>query len=610
MSIQQENHYKERDPVQTVDRLKAILGEMHIEMDEAWCPKSTIGTYSLRVTIKGTNIGSNGKGVSKEYARASAYAEFFERFQNCNYFMSNAGIQDGVTCFPDEKKMSSLEIVQSKNAFIERYYSGRNKENLTLLDKVLNYRKLHRFDFHCCCDDDKHTVLPFYSVKTEKIEYLPFFAYYFYYLSNGMCAGNTPEEAIVQGLSEIIERYVQKRIFSEKLSLPDIPDEHVKKFPYIDNMIKQLMKNDGYTYKLKDCSLGGQFPVAALIAIQKNTGKYGVKFGCHPDFGIAMERTLTEATQGVDITDYTDRSTFDFKNSNVQDNYNIYGSFYVGTAQYPYEILLEQPSYPFVPVQDVSHMSNKEILDSMINQILSMGYDVLVRDVSYLGFPSYHIIVPGMSELQDVSDQKFRAYNTKTLIAQLLNDPSLINKENCRYIIETMRHFAGSQFDESMMMYYCFPIKFKCPGEEFGLGWVYLTAMCYALSGDYTKAAEYIGALRNATKHVESERSSFYNAVYYYLDGMAAICDHKKVMAYLDMLFDKTICLEINNIFSNPDQIITKQYPFHRHNLDGYCHNNNECCELDLYLDCYAQLRKKQIDNPINQADLNHVFMQ
>ena len=51
-------------------------------MKEIWSEKSTVDTYSLRLVIEGTDIGTNGKGISKELATASAYAEFFERFQN------------------------------------------------------------------------------------------------------------------------------------------------------------------------------------------------------------------------------------------------------------------------------------------------------------------------------------------------------------------------------------------------------------------------------------------------------------------------------------------------------------------------------------------------
>ena len=66
-----ESHYKEVSPVKTVEKIKSILDELEIGVEENWCDKSDIETYSLRLSIKGTNIGSNGKGISKEYARAS-----------------------------------------------------------------------------------------------------------------------------------------------------------------------------------------------------------------------------------------------------------------------------------------------------------------------------------------------------------------------------------------------------------------------------------------------------------------------------------------------------------------------------------------------------------
>ena len=53
-----------------------------LEVEENWKKKSSVNTYSLRLCIKGTNIGQNGKGMTKEFALASAYAEFLERYQN------------------------------------------------------------------------------------------------------------------------------------------------------------------------------------------------------------------------------------------------------------------------------------------------------------------------------------------------------------------------------------------------------------------------------------------------------------------------------------------------------------------------------------------------
>jgi len=612
MSIQQDNHYKEISPAQTVASLKAILDEMQIELEEDWVPENSIDTYSLRLNIKGTGAGSNGKGVSKEYALASAYAEFFERYQN-NIILSTINIVwekiDGFRYFSDERKMTAFDIMSSDNAFINDLYVPKmGLSDASILEKALALKKLHRVDYHVSGEDDSYTVLPFFSIKKGKTEYLPYNIYFPYYGSNGMCAGNTTEEALVQGLSEIFERFVQKKLFVEKISLPDIPEEYIKEFPYIYEMYQKLIKQEDYTFKLKDCSLGGQFPVAALLVIHKNTGKYGIKLGCHPDFGIAMERAFTEATQGNDITVYAGRSHLDFRNKNVRAGYNVMNSFKTGCAQYPYEMLLDPPTYPFVPAKDVSRLTNKEILYSMIDQIISMGHDILIRDVSSLGFPSYHILVPGMSEMSsDFSGLTSRYLNTSIYVARLLNDPSLITKENCKYIIGCLLMEANSQMSNGVKFHYKLPIKFHLPGDETGLDGAYLVSMCYAYTNDYTIAADHMLHLVKLAESRQSEHIDYYRALYNYLDGMASINHHDSVIRYLEQFFDDSICKKIDNIFKDPDQIITKQYPFHRQSIEGYCHKS-DCCDYDAYIDCLSKLRKKQIENPISQNDLKWIF--
>ena len=57
MSKIQEMHYKETTPLSTVDKLKGILSSMGIECEEEWQNESSIGTWALRVTFKGTSLG-------------------------------------------------------------------------------------------------------------------------------------------------------------------------------------------------------------------------------------------------------------------------------------------------------------------------------------------------------------------------------------------------------------------------------------------------------------------------------------------------------------------------------------------------------------------------
>lgn len=75
--------FKERTPVETVDFILNIINKFKWTINEEWLPYSDIGTYSLRITLENApSIGSNGKGTTREYAKASAYAELLERIQN------------------------------------------------------------------------------------------------------------------------------------------------------------------------------------------------------------------------------------------------------------------------------------------------------------------------------------------------------------------------------------------------------------------------------------------------------------------------------------------------------------------------------------------------
>lgn len=95
-------HYKERLPEETVTILKKILSDLGIAVVEEWKHEPVIDTYSLRLTIEGTEIGTNGKGITREYARASAYAEFFERLQNGLLFKNVKYLSDIKWVLPEE----------------------------------------------------------------------------------------------------------------------------------------------------------------------------------------------------------------------------------------------------------------------------------------------------------------------------------------------------------------------------------------------------------------------------------------------------------------------------------------------------------------------------
>ena len=167
-------------------------------------------------------------------------------------------------------------------------------------------------------------VYPFYNVNEDKEDYLPISIALSFYGSNGMSAGNTPCEALVQAFSEIFERYVQKEVISRQLSLPDVPKEYLKKYYFLYSVYLKINLIKGYRILIKDCSFGGMYPVVAIVIINLNTGKYGIHFGSHPDFEIALERAFTEVAQGQDILDFSSNCEIDFYNKKILLNVDFY----------------------------------------------------------------------------------------------------------------------------------------------------------------------------------------------------------------------------------------------------------------------------------------------
>lgn len=606
-------HYKEITPAETVKRLKKILSDIHIETEEQWQKESSIGTWALRVVLKGTNIGTNGKGVSKEFSLASAYAELFERYQND--LLGNVSDMGNKTQYAffsnyDEKFMSAAELIDENSEYIKHYFKVRNMQDSTRKERIAAFKKVQKVDYYAFQKEDSYLCVPFYSAKNKKVYYLPKNIYRLSYGSNGMSAGNTIEEAVVQGLSEIIERYIQRRLFIEKPVLPTIPDDYIKKYPYIYEMYSKLKENDRYEYILKDCSFGGKYPVAALIILEKNTGKYGIKLGCHPDFGVAMERTFTEAAQGQDIYQYSGRSIIDFYNCGVEEETNMYNTYKVGKGQFPYQVFGTDSDYPFTPVRDVSELDNATLMKQWCAEILEEGYDILIRDVSYLGFPSVHIIIPGLSEMTEAMDINYRTYNTRHYVCGLLMNPEKITHENTKYIIATMEYFMPSILENSIETYYPWYNKGDLPFAKSGMGSLYMIAMCYVIEKNYCEAAKTISNLLNILEDENNdcredlETVHFCKGVYYYLSAMDVFHDTEKVKCYLELIMDKVLTEKILDIFEIPEKVIVKQYPAFQKVISEI-----QSMEADsAYFRAQESLKKAQVENPINQMSLANIL--
>lgn len=601
MSELQSRKYKEVNPEETVKRLKKILHDMKIDVEEKWSKKSSVGTYSLRICIKGTDIGQNGKGMTKEFAMASGYAEFFERLQNgiLRFRVEKPTEELPFSNSPDEKHLSVEELMTNNNSFLEEILRANNYGDKTKEEKIEYIKQIFNEKSNLVEKED-YISLPYYSVKNKDIEYIPDRLFSYLYNTNGMCAGNSIEEAMIEGLSEILERYVNIQIFKQKLTLPQIPESYIENFPKVKEMMEKISKNDKFYFRLVDCSLGGKYPVAGLYIVEKNTGKFGFKLGAHPDYGVAMERCFTEAAQGRDIYGYSQIGVFDFYDSGENESKKLTKFLFADLSTVPYQIIGEKSDYEFTEMPDVSELDNKTILKNLVNTILEEGRDILLRNVSVLGFPTVSIAIPGMSELS--FDPSASYFNLIITMQSLLKDLKKINLDNIEQVINIMETLVNEIGYEELSILISLKDNSVLPCEQIGKGAKYFLAIAYIMNAQYDKAVKILAELKSIAEiYIPNELEKIIiRSVYYYSSAMDKFNDHEKAMYYIRVLFDQDISQAIDFSFRSKEKTLINHYAISE---EDYVDNDDS-----YYLPFMRRFREAQRDNKIDQMANKEIF--
>lgn len=404
---------KDAAPLDTVERIKKLLEENGIETEEKWGTSDVPYCYSLRIDIKGTSIGANGKGITREFALASGYGELIERMQLGLIWRNKLQIEGGASSCEAQSCLMPVNVLLESNPQRYDIYAKELKEttgvSVTGKELLLKYANSQGFV----------QATAFYNLRTQSVEYLPTALCKSVYVTSGGAAGNTMEEAMVQAFSEIVERRHKLRVVHEDHALPDIPEE-VLRSSAIAYEIITFLRSNGYRVLVKDCSLGTDFPVVCVCLIDVNTGKYHTHFGAYPDFDIALQRTLTESFQGRNLRSVAKHENFFFKDE-LRDLRYLLVELVKGTSEKSPRFFLHAPSQSGTGRKEPFGATNQERLKGCIAFFLEQGCDILVRDSSSLGFPTCQIIIPGYSEVlpqrmsEEYNDNRYSAYASRVL---------------------------------------------------------------------------------------------------------------------------------------------------------------------------------------------------
>jgi len=570
---------KDRDLESSISTMQQKLKDLGFDVEEASWLNPVPNVYSVHIRDKDCGLMfTNGKGATAKACLASALGEYFERL-SCNYFFADFYLGEKFSAaefvhYPDEKWFAIAGDAMPEGLMDESLWNHYDP------DRALKAQGIA--DTNSGVGERGICALPYQRQRDLKTVYLPVNIIGNIYVSNGMSAGNTQNEARVQGLSEVFERYVKNKIIAEGICLPEIPESVIDRFPGIKMSMDEL-KGHGYHLRVADASLGGKYPVISVTLINPKDGAVFASFGAHPCFEVAFERTVTELLQGrsLDQLDGFQPPSFDIED--VADHQNLEAHFIDSSGLISYDFFKNAPDFAFA---DWNHNTTTEDeFEYCCNIIHEMGCDIYISDYNHLNVYACRIIVPGMSDIYPVDDLEWSNNNEGALFREEILSLKNLHKEQWLDILERLND--GGYNDVQRVA------EFIGVAPDAGTSWATLRigelkAMLCLASEDFEQAMEW----NDWCLHMDQlgdERIRFYRTLQALLE--IKLDDERDYASYTDslklMYGDETVnaCIKL---LEGEDTFYGLHSP--GLSLDGFTTHNK-------LLDGYAKLHKAKQEN-------------
>jgi len=439
---------KYRDVLETITIVKGLLKSAGFDLEEKELIHQVENIWSVNLQDKDSPFYTNGKGSTKENCLASAYCEFLERLGTGFFFFDYALdhlSEEGWLYSPDEVRVPNDNNYKNSllNKKLWKFYDPNNVlESNAFLDSGL-------------CNKESIISLPFTHNKGGVVNF-PVELLRNIYASNGLSAGNSEVETLVQGVSEAIERGVKNYIISEGLSLPDIDRNYLVENDFIDTINE--IESFGFSVKVKDASLKGRFPVICVLLINLENGSVLSSFGSHPIVNVAIDRSLTELLQGRKLESFEGFSSLSNNYDQVADEANLESHFINSSGILHYNIV-KPINEEFTLWQYDKNTSDLDFLNSVLKK---EGYEYFYRTKQIGDMWVSQTIIPHLSEIYPVEDLEYEYKNSVGYIRSFLkrdldNDILLENIEwfNCSYISGDTRivEYLGISTDEEHILH-------------------------------------------------------------------------------------------------------------------------------------------------------------
>jgi len=462
-----------------------------------------------------------GKGATPTQAEASAVMELAERFSFFSFCRS------------------------PENFLVEEY---RN-----LKDHVLPFESI-ALSVHDTSEDldrakEVFSRLPLrwtwaYNMTREQEVLVPFNWFFAINEFNGPSAGNCVEEALIQGICEVVERHVSSIVSQNKLSTPAIRTNSITDPAVIEMMTKY--ERAGVRLSISDFSLNTGIPSVGVLGFDPSTfpGRSEIVWtaGTTPGPEKALSRALTEVAQLAG----------DF---NTSSNYVASGLPKLKTLEEADFITHAKGEVSISELPDLSHDNIKVEVENCVSALSPIGMEIIVVNVMHplLQIPAFYTIIPGAHFRERADGTSIGMFSAKLItesgdpewaISKLQDiDVSMPGKYYVKFYLGSC-HLQMNQPADALK---CLEEALNLDPKEEDIASIYsYMAVCFRDLGQYRQA---ITALEKGEKY-DKERTDIYNLMGFCYFKLK---EHEKAIECFQQVLrlDPSSAIDYANIASN-----------------------------------------------------------
>ncbi len=462
-----------------------------------------------------------GKGATPAQAEASAVMELAERFSFFSFYKNQAHTRLGTAGQFGDEAIGFDQIAKSVHD---------ESDDLTVARKLFDALPL-RWTGAWSLTREKEVVVPinwFYAINAF----------------NGPSAGNCVEEALSQGICEIVERHVSSLISHRRLATPLINPNSAT-----DRLVREMLGKyaaAGVKVFITDFTLNMGIPSVGVLAYDPATfpDKSEIVWtaGTTPSPDKALSRALTEVAQLAG--DFN--SGANYVASGLPKFTNLAEARYVMDAPGP--ISLKQ-------LPDLSNPNIRTEVEACVQALAERDFEVLVVDTTHpqLALPAFYTIVPGAHFRERAMGTSVAMFVAKITMESFTPDEAEQRLKDMERMLPgkyfTQFYLGNCRLEkndpQAALAYFTQALERSPADQDIPSIYSYM-GVCYKEMGDYENAL----AILTKGEALDRERTDIYNLMGYChfmrKEHEAAIACFEKVIA-----LDPSSAIDYANIASN-----------------------------------------------------------